>query len=50
MTRCWDKQLAAYVTSSFRVVRIATIGQQGVQFIQKIVTIAILWLGCALGD
>ncbi len=48
MTRRWDQQLAAYVTSGFRVVRIATIGQQGVQFIQKIVTIAILWLGAHL--
>lgn len=48
MTRRWDQQLAAYVTSGFRVVRIATIGQQGVQFIQKTVTIAILWLGAHL--
>ncbi|MDY0191655.1 MAG: type I secretion system permease/ATPase [Desulfuromonas sp.] len=48
MTRRWDKQLASYVSSSFRVTRIATIGQQGVQLIQKIVTVAILWLGARL--
>lgn len=48
MTRRWDQQLAAYVTAGFRVTRLATIGQQGVQLIQKLVTLAILWLGARL--
>ncbi|MDF7676667.1 type I secretion system permease/ATPase [Neisseriaceae bacterium ESL0693] len=48
MTRRWDKQLAAYVTAGFRVTRLATIGQQGVQLIQKLVTLATLWLGARL--
>lgn len=48
MTRRWDKQLAAYVYAGFRVTRLATIGQQGVQLIQKLVTLATLWLGAHL--
>ncbi|WP_154103831.1 type I secretion system permease/ATPase [Eikenella corrodens] len=48
MTRRWDQQLAAYVSSGFRVTRLATIGQQGVQLIQKLVTVATLWLGARL--
>ena len=47
-TTQWDKQLAAYVHSSFRVTRLATIGQQGVQLIQKIVSVGTLWLGAQL--
>ncbi|MBP3220977.1 MAG: type I secretion system permease/ATPase [Neisseriaceae bacterium] len=48
MTRRWDKQLAAYVHSGFRVTRLATIGQQGIQFIQKMVMVMTLWLGARL--
>nr|WP_239373201.1 type I secretion system permease/ATPase [Snodgrassella gandavensis] len=48
MTRRWDQQLAAYVSSGFRVTRLATIGQQGVQLIQKLVTVITLWLGAHL--
>jgi subfamily B ATP-binding cassette protein HlyB/CyaB len=45
MTRTWDSQLAGYVHASFRVTRLANIGQQGVQLIQKAVGIAILYFG-----
>lgn len=48
MTRRWDKQLAAYVHTSFRVTKLATIGQQGIQLIQKSVTIATLYFGAKL--
>ena len=48
MTRQWDQQLAAYVTASLRVTRLANIGQQGVQLIQKLVTVATLWFGARL--
>ena len=48
MTRHWDNQLAAYVSASFKVTRLANIGQHGVQFIQKMVTVATLWLGAQL--
>lgn len=45
MTDSWDKLLAGYVHSSFRVTKLATIGQQGVQLIQKLVMVINLWLG-----
>lgn len=48
MTRRWDNQLAAYVASGFRVTRLAVIGQQGVQLIQKLVVVATLWIGAKL--
>ncbi len=48
MTRKWDNQLAAYVNSSFRVTRLGVVGQQGVQLIQKLVTVATLWIGARL--
>lgn len=48
MTNIWDKQLAGYVASNFRVTVLATIGQQGVQFIQKTVMVINLWLGAHL--
>lgn len=41
----WDKQLAAYIHAGFKVTKIAVIGQQGVQFIQKMVMVINLWLG-----
>lgn len=43
--RRWDEQLAAYVASSFRVTRLAAFASEGTQLIQKLVTVAILWLG-----
>jgi ATP-binding cassette, subfamily B, bacterial HlyB/CyaB len=48
MTRTWDTQLAGYVAAGFRVTRLANIGQQGVQLIQKLAAIAILFFGARL--
>ncbi|HEX5755669.1 MAG TPA: type I secretion system permease/ATPase [Arenimonas sp.] len=48
MTRQWDNQLAGYVDASFRVTRIATIGQHGIQFVQKLVSVVLLWWGAQL--
>ncbi|GGY23262.1 type I secretion system permease/ATPase [Paludibacterium paludis] len=48
MTRRWDTQLAAYVSAAFRVTKLANIGQNGVQLIQKLVGIAIIWIGVHL--
>lgn len=48
MTHIWDKQLAGYVASGFKVTVLATIGQQGIQLIQKVVMIINLWLGAHL--
>lgn len=47
-TNHWDKQLAAYVHAGFKVTRLATIGQQGIQLIQKLVMLINLWLGAQL--
>ncbi|WP_249856117.1 type I secretion system permease/ATPase [Aggregatibacter actinomycetemcomitans] len=48
MTNIWDKQLASYVAASFKVTVLATIGQQGIQLIQKAVMVINLWLGAHL--
>lgn len=48
MTESWDKLLASYVNSSFKVTKLAVIGQQGVQLIQKLVMVINLWLGAHL--
>lgn len=46
--RTWDDQLAGYVTAGFGVTRIATLGQQSVQLVQKLVGVAILFWGARL--
>jgi subfamily B ATP-binding cassette protein HlyB/CyaB len=43
--RKWDTLLAAYVTAGFRVTTLANIGQQLIQLVGKLVTLAILFLG-----
>jgi len=48
MTRRWDKQLAAYVSASFRTSTLSTIAHEGVSLIGKLVTVGILWLGARL--
>jgi len=48
MTQTWDRQLAGYVGAALRVTRLANIGQQGVQLIQKAVAVLLLYLGARL--
>src|SRR5574337_328390 len=48
MVRTWDNQLAGYVSAGFRVTHLANIGQQGVQLLQKLVTVAILYWGAQM--
>lgn len=48
MTRTWDNQLAGYVAAGFRVTRLANIGQHGVQLVQKIAAVALLFFGARL--
>lgn len=48
VTRTWDNQLAGYVSAGFGVTKIATLGQQGVQLVQKLVSVAILFWGAKL--
>jgi subfamily B ATP-binding cassette protein HlyB/CyaB len=48
MARTWDTQLAGYVGAGFRVTRLANIGQQGVQLVQKLVGVGVLFFGAKL--
>ena len=48
VTRTWDNQLAGYVSAGFGVTKVATLGQQGVQLVHKLVSIAILFWGAKL--
>lgn len=47
-TRTWDGQLAGYVAAGFRVARLAMLGQQSVQLVQKLVAVAIMYFGAKL--
>ena len=46
--RRWNNQLAAYVTAGFRVNNISNMGQQLIQLVGKLVTLAILYFGALL--
>ncbi|KVN25511.1 peptidase C39 [Burkholderia pyrrocinia] len=46
--RKWESQLAAYVTAGFRVTSIGNIGQQLIQYVGKLVTLATLFFGAKL--
>ena len=48
MQRHWEDQLAAYVSSSFRAGNLANLATQCATLINKLVSIAILWLGATL--
>lgn len=47
-TRRWDTQLAAYVAAGFRVTSLSNVGQQLIQYIGKLVTLATLYFGAKL--
>jgi subfamily B ATP-binding cassette protein HlyB/CyaB len=47
-TRKWDQQLAAYVAAGFRTSTLATIANNGVNLIGKLVTLAIMYFGAKL--
>lgn len=48
MQRRWEDQLAAYVSASFRAANLGNIASQAASFINKLVTLAILWFGARL--
>jgi subfamily B ATP-binding cassette protein HlyB/CyaB len=48
MQQRWEEQLAAYVAASFRVLNLGNKASQTVQFISKLVTAAILYMGAKL--
>ena len=48
MQRRWDKQLAGYVSASFKTATLSTLAHEGTNLIGKLVTVATLWLGAKL--
>ncbi len=46
--RQWEEKLSEYVRASFKTGHLANITQQGVQLINKIMTLVLLWLGAKL--
>ncbi|HEY5797592.1 MAG TPA: type I secretion system permease/ATPase [Bosea sp. (in: a-proteobacteria)] len=48
MQQRWEEQLAAYVAASFRVLNLGNIASQAVQFVSKLVTASILYVGAKL--
>ena len=45
LLRKWEEQLAGYVRASFRATCLMTVAGQTATFIQKVTTVAVLWLG-----
>jgi len=48
MQRRWEEQLAAYVSASFKSMNLGNIASQTASFINKTVTVLILWVGATL--
>lgn len=48
MRRTWEEQLAAYVQASFRATKLINTAGQAAKCIQKLTTIAVLWMGAHL--
>jgi ATP-binding cassette, subfamily B, bacterial HlyB/CyaB len=48
MQRRWEEQLAGYVAASFRVLSLGNVASQAIQFVSKLVTAAVLFLGAKL--
>ncbi|NUU65521.1 type I secretion system permease/ATPase [Enterobacteriaceae bacterium BIT-l23] len=48
MTRRWDEQIAAFVTSSFKTQNLGNIAGQISQMVSKVTSVAILWYGAQL--
>ncbi len=48
MQRRWEEQLAGYVRAGFRADHLSNVAGQSASFINKITTIAIVWLGAHL--
>ncbi|OQW37827.1 MAG: peptidase C39 [Nitrospira sp. SG-bin1] len=45
LMRRWEEQLAGYVRASFRATSVMTIAGQSASCVQKLTTVAVLWLG-----
>lgn len=46
--RQWEERLAEYVRSSFKTGHLANMTQQGIQLINKVLSLILLWLGAKL--
>jgi subfamily B ATP-binding cassette protein HlyB/CyaB len=46
--RRWDERLAAYVSAAFRAQTVATLAQEGIGLVGKLVNAAVLWHGAHL--
>ncbi len=45
LLRKWEEQLAGYVRASFRAMSVTTVASQTATCIQKVTTVAVLWVG-----
>ena len=45
LMRKWEEQLAGYVRASFRATSVITVAGQAAALIQKVTTVAVLWVG-----
>ena len=48
MQRRWEDKLAAYVSASFKVTKLAVIASHAVDFVGKLLTTGVLWVGAGL--
>ena len=48
MQRRWEEQLASYVAASFRVLSLANVANNAIQFLNKAATAAVLYVGARL--
>lgn len=48
VTQHWDKQLASYISASFRTATLGTLAHEGVNLVGKLVTVTTMWLGARL--
>jgi subfamily B ATP-binding cassette protein HlyB/CyaB len=48
MQRRWEDKLAAYVSASFRVTKLAVVASHAIELVGKLLTAAVLWVGAGL--
>ncbi len=48
MQRRWEDKLAAYVSASFRVTKLAVVASHAIDLVGKLLTAAVLWVGAGL--
>jgi subfamily B ATP-binding cassette protein HlyB/CyaB len=48
LRRQWEERLAGFVQSGFQAGHLSNLTQQGIQFVSKVLTVLLLWLGAKL--